>query len=75
MDIEALTGNDPVAAYRALRIVLVSRLGDANTPPGIIPALAKQVSDLTRLIAEYEPYDDGPSDIDEFTAVFNAPIE
>lgn len=70
MDTEALTSSEPVEVYRALRVELVQRL--ATSPPGVVPAIAKQIADLTRAINEAAPARDEPNEVDQAAAAFNA---
>ena len=61
-----------LAVLKALRARLIESMDDAS--PGVIPQYAKQISDLSREIAELEPIREEPSDVDGFIEEVRAAI-
>ncbi|MGW0245064.1 hypothetical protein ACWDYH_00300 [Nocardia goodfellowii] len=68
----AADGGKHLDILKALRDRLISSLDEAS--PGVIPQYAKQISDLSREIAELEPKREEPSDIDGFHDDFHSAI-
>ncbi|MGY2062614.1 hypothetical protein ACW9HQ_47675 [Nocardia gipuzkoensis] len=64
----AAASGDRLKTLRALLNRLIASLDEAS--PGVIPQYAKQISDLSREIAELEPPKREATDIDSFREEF-----
>ncbi|WP_280485367.1 hypothetical protein [Nocardia cyriacigeorgica] len=64
----AASGGSHLEILKALRTRLIVAMDDAS--PGVMPQYAKQISDISREIAELEPVQEEANDVDEFADAF-----
>jgi hypothetical protein len=70
----AAESGDHLSVLKALRKTLILAMADETTSNGVKPQYAKQISDLSREIAELEPKKTEASEVDGFSNGFTAAI-